>query len=49
LVKGEDITPKHILLGIPLWLTCGLAWGLTMKWRMNKKGKEEKAHNTLYK
>jgi hypothetical protein len=39
LIKNKEITQKSILIGIPLWLICGLVWGFTMKWWMNKKGK----------
>ena len=37
LIENKKITPKSILIGIPLWLICGLCWALTMKWWMNKK------------
>lgn len=47
MINGDDITRNSILTGIPLWLICGLAWGLTMKGWMNKKGKENKAHNSV--
>lgn len=47
LIKHEEITQKSILIEIPLWLICGLGWGLTMKWWMNKKSKENKAHNNM--
>ena len=46
-VKGDGITLKAVLIGIPLWLIGGLAWGLTMNGWMNKKGKENKAHNNV--
>lgn len=42
LIGQEEITKKSILIGIPLWLISGLVWGLTMKWWMNKKGKNTK-------
>ncbi|MEJ1730375.1 hypothetical protein SMA90_29030, partial [Escherichia coli] len=44
LIKGSEITSKSILIGIPLWLICGLVWGYTNKILMNKKGKENKDH-----
>lgn len=47
LIENKEITQKSILIGIPLWLICGLGWGLTMKLWMNKKGKEKKAHNNV--
>jgi hypothetical protein len=37
LIENKEITPKSILIGIPLWLFCGLGWAFTMKWWMNKK------------
>ena len=45
LIENKEITPKSILIGIPLWLICGLGWALTMKWWMNKNGKENRAPN----
>lgn len=45
LIQGKEITLENIMIGIPLWVVGGLIWGLTMKWWMNKKGKENKAHN----
>lgn len=39
LLDGREITLKSILIGIPIWLIAGLAWGYTMKAWMNKKGK----------
>lgn len=48
-VKGDEITRKSILIGIPLWLIGGLGWGYTMKWWMNKMGRENKAHNNVQK
>lgn len=47
LIKGEAITQKSVFIGIPLWLICGLGWGYIMKRWMNKKGKENKAHNNV--
>lgn len=47
LIKSEEITQKSILIGIPICLIFGLGWGLTMKWWMNKKGKENKAYNNI--
>ncbi|HHV03479.1 MAG: hypothetical protein WCQ69_07020 [Bacteroidales bacterium] len=47
LIKGSEITSKSILIGIPLWLICGLVWGYTNKILMNKKGKENKDHNNV--
>ncbi len=40
LIKKEEITLESILIEIPLWIIAGLAWAYTMKWWMNKKGKE---------
>lgn len=48
MIKGVEITQKSILIGIPLWLIGGLGWGYTMKRWMNKKGRENKAHNNVY-
>lgn len=48
MIKGVEITQESILIGIPLWLIVGLGWGYTMKRSMNKKGKENKAHNNVY-
>lgn len=31
LIDGEEITLKKILIGIPIWLIGGLAFGWTMK------------------
>lgn len=45
LIQGKEITLENIMIGVPLWVVGGLIWGLTMKWWMNKKGKENKAHN----
>lgn len=45
LIKGNEITLKHILIGIPTWMIGGLIWGLTMKWWMSKRGKEIKTNN----
>jgi len=44
-IENKEITQKSILIGIPLWLICGLGWGLTMKWWMNRTGKENEAQN----
>ena len=49
LIKGEEITPRNLLIGLPFWLIGELGWGYVMKKWMNKKGKENKAHNILYK
>lgn len=46
-IENKEITQKSILIGIPLWLISGLAWGLIMKWWMNKKGKVNTAHNKM--
>ena len=46
LIRGKEITLEDIMIGIPLWIIGGLVWGLTMKWWMNKKGKEKKALNS---
>lgn len=40
LVLHEEITQRKLLIGIPIWLIFGLAWGYTMKAWMNKKGKK---------
>jgi hypothetical protein len=45
LIVNKEVTQKSILIGIPLWLICGLGCGFTMKWLMNKKGKEDTAYN----
>ena len=47
LIENKEITQKNILIGIPFWLICGLGWGLIMKRLMNKKGKENKAHDKV--
>ena len=47
MIRGVEITQKSILIGIPLWLIGGLGWGYTMKRWINKKGKENKAHNIV--
>lgn len=39
IIKGETITIKNIIIGIPLWTIGGLAWGYLMKLWMNKQGK----------
>lgn len=44
LIERDEITQRSLLIGIPVWMICGLAWGLTMKWWMNKKGKRIKAN-----
>lgn len=41
LIEYKEITQKSILIGIPMWLICGLLWGVTMKWWMNKKEKDK--------
>ena len=46
LIRGKEITLEDIMIGMPLWIIGGLVWGLTMKWWMNKKGKEKKALNS---
>ena len=45
LIKQEQITQKSMLTGIPIWLIGGLGFGFIMKIWMNRKGKENKAHN----
>ena len=40
LIKGENITQKGLLIGIPLWTVGGLLFGYTMK-RINGKRKEK--------
>ena len=47
LIKGEEITQRNLLIGLPFWLIGGLGWGYMMKRWMNKKGKENKAHNNV--
>lgn len=37
-IYGEQITLVSVLIGIPLWIIMGNAWGATMKWWMSKKG-----------
>jgi hypothetical protein len=39
LIGQKEITQKSLLIGLPIWLICGLFWGYTMKALMNKKGK----------
>ncbi len=39
LIMQEEMTQKSMLIGIPIWLIAGLAFGFTMKIWMNKKGK----------
>jgi hypothetical protein len=36
LIAEHEITPKALLIGIPLWLIGGLGWGYTMKIVTNK-------------
>lgn len=38
--EGKEITQRSILIGIPVWLICGLCYGLTMSRWMNKKGRQ---------
>lgn len=38
-IEGKEITQRSILIGMPVWLICGLCYGLTMNWWMSKKGK----------
>lgn len=38
LIQNSEITPRNLLLTLPIWLLGGLAWGLSMKWWMNRKG-----------
>ncbi len=38
-IKGKEITFESIVIGVPLWIIGGLAWGFTMKLWMNKIGK----------
>ncbi len=47
LIKGEEITQRNLLIGLPFWLIGGLGWGYMMKRWMSKKGKENKAHNNV--
>ena len=42
LIAEHEITPKALLIGIPLWLIGGLGWGYTMKIVMNKKERKNK-------
>jgi len=44
LIKQEEISQKSMLIGIPIWLIGGLAYGFFMKIWMNRKGKQNKAH-----
>jgi hypothetical protein len=37
LIQGKDITQKGLLIGIPVWMICGLLSGLTMKWIYRKQ------------
>ena len=39
LIEKKEITQKQLLIGIPIWIFCGLFWGILMKLLMNKKGK----------
>ena len=47
LIEQERITQRSLVIGIPVWLICGLVWGYIMKIWMNKKGKKNKAHNNV--
>ena len=40
LMKGEEITLRRLLIGIPFWHIGGLGWGYLMKRWMNKIGKK---------
>ena len=42
LIAEHGITQKALLIGIPLWLICGLGWGYTMKIVMNKLERKNK-------
>ena len=42
LIAEHEITPRALLIGIPLWLICGLGWGYTMKIVMNKLERKNK-------
>ncbi len=48
LIEQEQITRKSMLIGIPIWLIGGLGFGFFMKIWMNRKGKQNKAHNKSY-
>jgi hypothetical protein len=37
LIQGKDITQKGLLIGVPVWMACGLLFGLTMKWIYRKR------------
>jgi len=39
LIDNKEMTQRSLLIGIPIWLICGLGWGYWMKTRMMKKGK----------
>jgi len=43
LLIGKKIDLQSLVVGIPLWMIMGLAWGYTMALWTNKKGKEMKA------
>ena len=47
LINHEEITKTKMLIGIPFWLIGGLGFGYTMKVLMNKKGKQNTAHNNV--
>ena len=47
LIEQKEVTQKSLLIGLPLWLICGLGWGYTMKVWMNKKGKINKVHSKV--
>ena len=47
LIENKEISQKRILIGVPIWLICGLAWGLIMKWWMKKQAKINKEYNEL--
>jgi hypothetical protein len=41
-IAGHEITQKALLIGNPLWILCGLAWGYTMKILTNKREGKKK-------
>ena len=47
LIQQKQISKMNILIGIPVWLLGGLGFGYTLKIWMNRKGKENTAHNRV--
>ena len=46
LYNGEEWDLKMMLVSLPIWLVAGFAWGLWMRFYVNRKGKKANRHES---